>query len=44
MLYSRIVGVISGTLIADSVGLKEGSQVARVAIIPGILGFNIVSS
>lgn len=43
MLYSRIVGVISGKLIADSVGLKEGSQVARVAIIPGILGFNIVS-
>jgi len=36
-----IVGVISGTLIADSVGLKEGSQAAKVAVIPGILGLKI---
>lgn len=41
MEYS-ILGFITGLGIASSKGL-QGSQAARVAIIPGIIGFNIVS-
>ena len=38
-----IVGFFAGMVVADTIGLKDTQQAAKVALLPGIMGLSVVS-